>query len=162
MKRILIVLLLLGICVPCYGLAPFEGGDKIGRIRDIDSIFNDIWEDEYNAIRVRVSSDIGAVSVDVSVPKSFITGQLTIDAASTGTPVVLTADTAAVVGIEVIPLFSNVGQVYIRNSSTRPASTEGYMLTADSATPLRVDSTSDVYMDADVAGDGISWIGFIK
>ena len=49
MKRILIALLLLCICVPAYAAAPDEGGDSAGFIRDLDTIFNDVWEDNTNS-----------------------------------------------------------------------------------------------------------------
>ena len=164
MKRILLIVLMLFMCSYAIAAPPNEGGDENGIIRNIDWVINDIWEDNNNAIRVKISSDVGSsLSVDVSIPISFVAGQLTKDAGTTGTAVVLSADTSAVTEIIIRPLPGNRARVFIGPSSTTANSGMGFVLVASQdSLSLRVDSTDDVFMDTDVEGEGISWIGVIR
>lgn len=93
---------------------------------------------------------------------SIVTGKLTIDAGSTGTGVVLSADETICRRILITPLPSNTFPVYIGNSSANATPGMGYVITGDAITQIDVRSTNSIYMDATVAGEGISWIAIIK
>lgn len=60
------------------------------------------------------------------------------------------------VGVVITALPDNAGNVYVGNGDVD--STNGDVLTADTSISLTVDNTNKVFIDADNAGEGVSWI----
>lgn len=86
------------------------------------------------------------------------TGQDTVS--TTGTPVQLNGGTSlsvpdgATVSVTALP--DNAGNIYVGDSTVD--SSTGDVLTADSSLSIPVTDVSSIYIDADNAGEGVSWI----
>ena len=139
---VILSLLLLLQCGVCFA------GDFEGRVRDSETVVNDVWNDAKNALRVSVSPDTG-----------FISNQLTSDTAESGTPIVLSADATACTSVIIRALPTNLAIVYV-GSSTTANSSFGYVVSKDAPAPLilPVDNVSDVYINTVIDHEGISWI----
>lgn len=86
------------------------------------------------------------------------TGQDTVSSPGTAEPLnggtALALPAGASISITALP--DNTGNVYVGNDGVD--STNGDVLTADTSVALRVTDASNVYIDADNAGEGVSWI----
>lgn len=86
------------------------------------------------------------------------TGQDTV--ATAGTAVQLNGGTSLVVpdgaSVSVTALPSNAGNIYVGDSTVDSAT--GDVLTADTSVSPPVTDVASIYIDADNAGEGVSWI----
>ena len=83
-------------------------------------------------------------------------GQKTVAAAGTAEAVVSSETDYNMVQINALP--TNTGNVYIGDSSV--SSSTGYVLDAGDTIILPIKDLSTIYVDADTAGEGISWIAY--
>lgn len=92
--------------------------------------------------------------VDI-VPLSRIitTGQKNVTTA--GTAEVL-ASASNIKSIAIKAKSTNTGNIFVGTSTV--SSTTGYILTANETVTLDLDSTSDIYINSSVSGEGVSYI----
>lgn len=94
-------------------------------------------------------------SGSVATPDTIRNGKKTVS--TPGTAVAIVSTNTPVVAVVVQALAGNTGLVYIGDSSVD--STNGMELQAGQATGIAIDDLSKVYVDADDADDGVSFIG---
>lgn len=103
----------------------------------------------------KLSSDgSGNLYFTLDSPNSIQNGQKAITTA--GTAEALGAS-SAIVSVTIKALQANTGNVYVGTASVD--STNGYVLDAGESVSLDIDNIADIYLDVDVNGEGVSYLG---
>jgi hypothetical protein len=103
----------------------------------------------------KISSDgSGNLFFTLDPPNSIINGQK--DVAAAGTAEALGGPTA-IVSVTIKALGDNTGNIYVGDSSVD--SSNGFILEPGDSVSLDIDDLSDVYIDAQVNGEGVSYLG---
>ena len=84
-------------------------------------------------------------------------GTISQDDAGLRTATQLSSDSYVIRGLYVKAKAENDGNVYIGGSAVTSA--DGMVLSGDTMVYLPVTNVNQVYFNADIAGDGVSWIG---
>lgn len=99
----------------------------------------------------------GYPEVTIGPHAIVISGQLTIDAGGLGVPIPLSPDSTAVKKVWIAALPTNTQDAFI-GGENNIAPDSGFVLTGDIVTAIEIDNLQDIYVDADVEGEGVSWI----
>lgn len=94
------------------------------------------------------------VWVQMKPGTSVGSGQETVVAAGTAVP--LSTTSTSILSVTVKALATNTGDIYVGGSTV--AAANGYVLAAGELVSLDVDDLMDVYIDAAVNGEGVSFI----
>jgi hypothetical protein len=113
----------------------------------------------YNANQARVTAD-GKLLVETELSgnlPNFNTG--TVDVPTAGIPVQMPSITIPE-GVTVIicAKYTNVGYIYIGNSSGNANATNGFTLIPGSGIGLKIDNLSKVWVNSTVNGEGVMYI----
>jgi len=105
--------------------------------------------------RYLLDVNIAAGNIDIAQPTDVRNGRRDVTTAGTAEPIILDSilieDKVTIKANE-----GNTGNIYVGNNSVTNAN--GLILSAGESVDLKIDDLSKVYVDADVAGDGISYI----
>jgi len=94
------------------------------------------------------------IVVDVQPGSAIGSGRQTVAAAGTG--VQLTTTSTPILGVIIKALITNTGDIYVGGAGVAAAS--GYPLAPGEFVGLDVDNLTDVWIDAAVNGEGVSYI----
>jgi len=95
---------------------------------------------------------------ELTACNSLLHGQTNV--ATAGTAVKLIATDDATKSITIKALVANTNSIYVGDSGVD--STNGYILDAGDTMSMDLDNESDnVYIDADVNGEGVSWFAIV-
>ena len=94
----------------------------------------------------------------MSVYKNLDHGQQSVSSAGTAEALSTSSDLSVGSGAEVAIRANddNTGSIYVGGSDVD--SSNGFVLSAGESVALQVADVSDVYIDADTTGEGVSWI----
>lgn len=137
--RILIAFLFcLALTTSCYA----AGGSA-------DAVLLDVWNETGNSL-----------GVDLNPGSSIVHHQKVVGTA--GTAVQLSADSTALISLTISCLPSNTQNIYVGISGV--SSDNGFILSEDTVTAITLDTDNaqDVYLDSDINGEGVSWVGLVK
>lgn len=90
----------------------------------------------------------------LSPGRAIRSGQQTVT--TVGTRVQLSTTSTSILSVTVKALEGNTGTIYVGGSNV--SSSNGYELSSSEPVSLDVDNLTDVYIDASVAGEGVSFI----
>lgn len=91
----------------------------------------------------------------IQIPSSVVYGQKTVTTA--GTEVALGASTRLKSGVSIKAMHANTGWIYVGANPVTSAT--GYVLSAGEEVFVEVGNLSQIYIDASVNGEGVSYIG---
>lgn len=100
-------------------------------------------------------TDVGGGGGGSTLPSTLYNGTQTVSSA--GTAVAIATSQTLSNGVTIKASASNTGVIYVGNSSV--SSSNGLPLTAGESIPVAIDDLAKVYIDADVSGEGIEYIG---
>lgn len=108
----------------------------------------------WTSISLAAASDVNLVPLKrvVSYGQKAVT--------TSGTEVQLVASSTPCSSLVVKALAANTGKIYVGSNSSVTTS-NGFELNAQESVSLDVDNVQDVYIDAGVNGEGVSWIAVI-
>lgn len=93
---------------------------------------------------------------EVDPAKRVLNGHKTVTTAGTAVPI----GTGAIISITLKALHANTGMIYVGGYDV--AAANGFVLDAGEPVSLDVDNLADVYINADINGEGVSWIAVAK
>lgn len=100
----------------------------------------------------------GRKATELNPGSSILNGQETVAVVGTAEP--LATASTPIISVTVKALHGNTGMVYVGNEDVTSAT--GYVLDAGEPVSIDIDDLADVYIDVDVAGEGVSWIALVK
>jgi len=112
-----------------------------------------IAQDENNCPRFLLVDSSGRLYVNLNAPTTIYNGQKNVTTA--GTRAVL-GTSQAILSITITAKLTNTGNIYVGNSSV--TSSNGAILSAGDSLSLDTNDISNVYIDSDVNGEGVSYI----
>ena len=112
-----------------------------------------IANDPYNVARLLLTDNSGRLYVNLTAPTTIYNGQKNVTTA--GTRAVL-GTSQAILSITITAKLTNTGNIYVGNSSV--TSSNGAILSAGDSLSLDTNDISNVYIDSDVSGEGVSYI----
>jgi len=112
-----------------------------------------VYDETTNTWYAQAGTATGALSVTVDSPDTLGNGQKTVTHA--GTAEVLGASTA-IQSIVIQALGANTGFIYVGDSGVD--STNGYVLRRNASVAFDIDNLDDIYIDASVNGEGVSYL----
>jgi len=105
----------------------------------------------------KITSDgSGNLSFTLDSPNTVTNGQKTVTTA--GTAEALAASTACL-SVTVKALSTNTGNVYVGGAAV--AAANGYIIQSGESISLDIDNLADIYLDVDVNGEGVSYLGVV-
>lgn len=100
----------------------------------------------------------GRVAAGITPGSSILNGRETVAVAGTAEPLATTS--TPIISVTVKALAGNTGMVYVGNEDVD--NSNGFVLDAGEPVSIDIDNLSKVYIDVDVAGEGVSWIALVK
>ena len=104
--------------------------------------------------------EINTITIKVN-PTAIISGQKSVTTA--GTAVALSSNTSTIKAVMIKANSGNTNNIYVGNDGAGDvSSSNGYILAAGEEIIVYCDSLTEIYLDADTNGEGVSYIAYLE